>query len=108
MAYLYLAIAIVAELIGTSSLNYSEGFTKLIPTSISLVSYGIAFYCLSLALVHNMPVNIAYAIWSGIGIVVLSFISVFIFHQSMNLPTMLGIGFIVVGVIMVNLFGSGH
>lgn len=108
MAYLYLAIAIVAELIGTTFLGYAQGFTKLIPTVVSLSAYAIAFYCLSLVLMHNMPVNIAYAIWSGVGIVVLSFISVFIFHQHMNLPTIMGIGFIVVGVILVNLFGSGH
>lgn len=108
MAYLYLSIAIVAELIATSFLNYAAGFTKLVPTAISLSAYGVAFYCLSMALVHHMPVNIAYAIWSGIGIVVLSFISVFLFHQHMNLPTIIGIGFIVVGVIMVNVFGSGH
>lgn len=105
--YIYLLLAVIAELLGTNFLKFTQGFTKIGPTIISLLSYGFAFYFLSLV-VKNIPVNIAYAIWSGVGIILMTIISVFIFHNPVNLPTVLGISLITVGVILVNLFGASH
>ncbi|MBF7109790.1 DMT family transporter [Pediococcus pentosaceus] len=105
--YVYLLVAIVAELLGTNFLKLTNGFTKLLPTLISLLSYGFAFYFLSLV-VKNIPINIAYAIWSGVGIILMTVISVFVFHNPINVPTVLGILFITLGVILVNLFGVSH
>ncbi|WWY80903.1 multidrug efflux SMR transporter [Pediococcus pentosaceus] len=105
--YVYLLVAIVAELLGTNFLKLTNGFTKLLPTLISLLSYGFAFYFLSLV-VKNIPINIAYAIWSGVGIILMTVISVFVFYNPINVPTVLGILFITLGVILVNLFGVSH
>lgn len=107
MAWLYLLLAIVGELVGTNLLKFTDGFTKLVPTVSSLIAYGTSFYFLSLALKY-MPINIAYAMWSGVGIVLITLIAIFVFHETINWQTALGIGLIVVGVIMVNIFGNGH
>ncbi|WP_099088118.1 DMT family transporter [Weissella cibaria] len=108
MAYVYLAIAIIGELIGTNLLRYSDGFTKLVPTVSSLTAYVIAFCFLAQGLKLGLPVNIAYAIWSGLGIVLISLVMVVIFHQSINWPTIVGLVLIVIGVVIVNLFGVEH
>ena len=107
MNYLLLALAIVSELIGTSLLKYTDGFTKMYPTVATLLAYVVSFYCLSIV-VKALAVNVVYAIWSGVGIVLVTLISVFVFHNSINYPTILGTGLIVIGVILVNMFGSGH
>lgn len=105
MSYLYLAVAIVAEVIATSFLKQSEGFTRGVPTAIMAVGYGIAFYCLSLAL-RGIPTGVAYAIWSGVGIVLIAAIAWIFQGQKLDLPAMIGIGLIMAGVIVLNLFSQ--
>lgn len=105
MNWLYLAIAIAAEVIATSALKASEGFTRLAPALLTIVGYGIAFYCLSLTL-RTIPVGIAYAIWSGVGIVAISVIGYFLFKQTLDMPALIGIGLIVAGVLVLNIFSK--
>ncbi len=105
MAYLYLGIAIVAEVIATSALKASEGFTRLGPAVITTIGYAAAFYFLSLTL-KSIPVGIAYAIWSGIGIVLISVIGLFLFRQTLDLPAVIGIALIVAGVAVINLYSQ--
>ncbi|WP_239955030.1 SMR family transporter [Pantoea sp. Z09] len=108
-SYLYLFIAIVAEVIATSSLKASESFTRLWPAVITVVGYVIAFYFLTLVL-RTMPTGIAYAIWSGVGIVLISIVGWVVFKQKLDLPAILGLGLIITGVLVVNLFSKtvGH
>jgi small multidrug resistance pump len=105
MSYLYLTIAIVAEVIATSALKASEGFTNLIPSLIVAVGYGVAFYFLSLVL-KTIPVGIAYAIWSGLGIVLISVIGLVLFQQKLDLAAIIGMGLIIAGVVVINVFSS--
>lgn len=99
--YLTLFIAIVAEVIGTTLLKNSESFTRLWPSLGTALCYGVAFYCLSLTLQH-MPTGIAYAIWSGVGIVLISLVAWLWHGQRLDLPAIVGMGFIVAGVIIIN------
>jgi small multidrug resistance pump len=103
--YLYLGLAIVTEVIGTSALKASEGFTRLGPSIVSIAAYSAAFYCLSLTL-STIPTGIAYAIWSGVGIVLISLVGWFWFKQSLDLPALCGIGLILAGVLVINLFSK--
>ena len=105
LAYIYLAIAIVAEVIATSALKASEEFTKVIPSLIVIVGYGTAFYCLSLVL-RSIPLGITYAIWSGVGIALITLIGAVVFRQMLDAPALIGIGFIVTGVIIINVFSN--
>jgi small multidrug resistance pump len=105
VSYLYLAIAIVSEVIGTSALKASNEFTRVIPSLITLVAFVTAFYFLSLTL-RTIPVGIAYAIWSGVGIVLISLIGRYVFGQVLDLPAMLGMGLIVAGVVVINVFSK--
>ncbi|WP_066265138.1 DMT family transporter [Hydrogenophaga palleronii] len=107
MTYLYLAIAIVAETIATSALKLSESFSRPVPSAVTVVGYAIAFYCLSLVL-RSMPTGVAYAIWSGVGIVLISIIGWAWMGQTLNWQTMFGMGLIIVGVVVVNLYSSAH
>ena len=109
MAWLYLGLAIVAEIIATSALQATQGFTKLWPSVLTLLGYGLAFYFLSLTL-RSIPLGIAYAIWSGVGIVCVSIIAYFLYKQSLDLPAVLGMFMIVGGVVIINLFSKtvGH
>ena len=109
MNVVYLIIAIVAEVAGTTALKASDGFTRLLPSVAVVVSYGIAFFFLSLTL-RSMPVGIAYAIWSGLGIVLISAAAYVFYRQSLDLPAMIGIALIMAGVVTVNLFSNtaGH
>lgn len=104
-SYLYLAIAIGAEVVATSALKASEGFTQLVPSLVVLVGYGVAFYCLSLTL-RTLPVGIAYAIWSGAGIVLVSLIGWALYGQKLDFWALVGIGFIIAGVLIVNLMSK--
>jgi multidrug transporter EmrE-like cation transporter len=101
----YLAIAIVGEVIATSFLRASAGFTVLIPTIVVIVGYGVTFYFFSLAL-QTIPVGIGYAIWSGVGIILVSMIAYFAYGQSLDLPALIGIGLILAGVLVINLFSQ--
>ncbi|MFM9277463.1 DMT family transporter [Paenibacillus jiagnxiensis] len=107
MAYLFLAISIIGELIGTSMLKASEGFSKLYPTIFTIVAFGISFFCLSLTL-KTLPLNMTYAIWSGVGAVATVLISVLIWKEKINTGSIVGIALIVIGVVILNLFGAGH
>ncbi|MCP1250011.1 MULTISPECIES: SMR family transporter [Gluconobacter] len=109
MSYLYLGIAIIAEIIATSLLKASEGFTRFVPTIILGVGYLVAFYCLSMAL-KEIPTGIAYAIWSGVGIVLVAVIAWIFQGQRLDLPAMIGMGLIIAGVLVMNLFSTtaGH
>lgn len=107
--YAYLGIAIVAEVCATSALKASENFTCLGPSIVTVLGYVIAFYFLSLTL-RTMPTGIAYAIWSGVGIVLISAVSWVWFKQALDLPALIGLGLIIAGVIVVNVFSKsvGH
>jgi small multidrug resistance pump len=105
MHWLYLAIAIAAEVIATSSLKAAEGFTRLIPSLVVIVGYGVAFYFLSLTL-RTIPLGIAYAVWSAVGIALVSVIGWLFYHQRLDGPAVLGIGLIVAGVIVINSLSS--
>lgn len=103
--YALLAIAIVAEVIATSALRASEGFTRLVPAVIVLIGYGISFYCLSLTL-RSLPVGIVYAIWSGVGIVLITLVAIVMYKQVPDLPAIIGLALIVAGVVVLNLFSK--
>ena len=103
--WLSLGIAIVAETIATSALKSSEGFSKLVPSLIVLAGYGVAFYFLSLTL-RSMPVGIAYAVWSGVGIVLITVVGWGVFGQKLDFPALLGMGLIVAGVVVMNVFSK--
>lgn len=108
-SYVLLGIAILSEVLGTTALKASEGFTRLWPSTLTVVSYAFSFYLLSLTL-KTLPTGIAYAIWSGVGIVLISGISWVYYGQRLDLPALLGLGLIVAGVLVVNLFSKsvGH
>ena len=105
MKWVYLVLAIVGELVGTSALKGAEGFTRLWPSLISIAGYVVAFYFLSLSL-KDIPVGIAYAMWSAIGIVLVSIVGYFLHDQKIDLPAMVGIGLIIIGVVVMNLFSK--
>ncbi|MDH2331073.1 MULTISPECIES: DMT family transporter [Paenibacillus] len=107
MAYLFLAISIVGELIGTSMLKASEGFTRLYPTLFTIVAFVVSFFFISLSL-KTLPLNMTYAIWSGVGAVATTLISVLIWKEKINTGSIAGIALIVIGVVVLNLFGAGH
>ena len=101
MKWVYLLLAIVSEVVATSALKSSESFSRLWPSVLTVVGYGVAFYLLSLTL-RELPVGIAYAIWSGVGIVLVSLAAVVLFGQKLDLPALIGMGLIVAGVIVIN------
>ena len=101
MKWVYLLLAIVSEVVATSALKSSESFSRLWPSVLTVVGYGVAFYLLSLTL-RELPVGIAYAIWSGVGIVLVSLAAVVLFGQRLDLPALIGMGLIVAGVIVIN------
>jgi small multidrug resistance pump len=108
LKYLYLAIAILAEVTGTSFMKQSEGFTRLVPSAVTVLGYGVAFYFLSLTL-REIPTGVAYAIWSGVGIVLIAAIAWIFQGQKLDLPAMLGMGLIIAGVVVMNVFSkAGH
>ena len=101
MGYLYLAIAIVAEVVGTLALKASAEFTKLIPSMMVIVGYAIAFFFLALAF-RTIPVGIAYAVWGGVGIGLIVIAGAVLFNESPDLPAIIGLGLILVGAVIVN------
>lgn len=104
-AWTYLAIAICCEVVATSALNQSDGMTRLIPGLIVVIGYVAAFWCLSLCL-REIPVGIAYAIWAGVGIVLIGLIGWVMFGQRLDLAAMLGMAMIIAGVVVIQLFSS--
>lgn len=105
MAYLYLSIAIVAEVIATSALKASNQLTVLMPSLLSFSGYAIAFFFLALAL-KWIPVGIAYAIWAGVGIALISIVGAVLFRQMLDAPAIVGIALIVAGVAIINLYSN--
>nr|WP_322009300.1 multidrug efflux SMR transporter [Paraburkholderia sp. J12] len=101
----WLVIAIIAEVIATSALRASNGFTRLVPSTIVVLGYGLAFYGLSLTL-RSIPVGIVYAVWSGVGIVLITLVAMALYRQIPDLPAVLGLGLIVAGVVVLNLFSK--
>lgn len=102
-AYLYLGAAILAEVIATSLLKTSNGFTRLWPSVATVVGYSISFFCLAQTL-GSVPTGVAYAIWSGVGIVLISLIAWLVFGQTLDAPALAGMGLIIAGVVVINLF----
>lgn len=105
MAFIYLAIAIISEVIATSALKASQGFTVLWPSVITIIGYMIALFFLSLTL-KTIPVGIAYAIWSGAGIILISTVGWFMFKQQLDTPALLGLGLMIAGIIVINVFSK--
>lgn len=103
--YIYLIIAVAAETIGTSALQASNQFTKLGPTLIVVLAYGVAFYFLGIALKY-IPVGIAYALWSGLGIVLIALIGFALFGQALDLAAVAGLALIIAGIVVIQLFSS--
>ena len=105
MQYVYLAVAIVAEVIGTSALKASDGFTVWQPSLLVVLGYSVSFYCLALAL-RTIPVGVAYAIWSGVGVVLISAVGWIVFRQRLDAAAIVGIGLIISGVAVIQLLSS--
>ena len=107
--WVYLITAIVSEVIATSALKASTGFTKPLPSVVVVIGYLVSFYFLSLTL-KTIPVGIAYAIWSGVGVVLISVVAWLLYGQKLDLPALIGMGLIISGVMVINLFSktAGH
>lgn len=105
MQWLYLGIAIISEVIATSALKAAEGFTRPLPSVIVVIGYGISFYLLSLTL-RTIPIGITYAIWSGVGLALISLVGWIVYRQSLDAASLIGIALIVSGVMVIHLFGK--
>ena len=103
--YLLLFLAIAAEVVATSALKASENFTRLVPSLVVVIGYGIAFTCLSMTL-RTLPLGVAYAIWSGAGTALVAVIGWLVYRQQLDLPAVLGISLIIAGTIVLNLFSK--
>lgn len=103
--WIYLAIAIAAEVVGTSFLRSTQGFTKLVPSLLVVAGYGLAFFFLSLTL-EKIPVGIAYAVWSGAGVTLIAAIGWLFLGQKLDAAAIVGMGLIVAGVVVLNLFSK--
>lgn len=103
MHWMHLAIAIVAEIIATSALKAAAGFTRPLPSLVVVAGYGLAFYFLSLTL-RVIPMGVAYAVWSAVGIALVSLIGWLVYDQRLDAPALLGMGLIVAGVAVIQLF----
>ena len=102
---LWLTLAVGAEVVATSMLRAADGFTRLIPSVVVVIGYCVSFWALS-QVVRMMPLGIAYAIWSGMGIVIVSAAAYFINHQKLDLPAVIGMALIIAGVLVINLFSK--
>ena len=105
MPYVILMFAVLAETIGTTALQASQQFSRPLPSMIVVVAYGVAFYLLAIAL-KTFPVGIAYAMWSGMGIVFIAIIGFAVFGQKLDLAAILGIALIMAGIVVINLFSN--
>lgn len=103
--YIYLFIAVMAEMVATSCLKLSDGFTKPIPTIFTLAGFAVALFMLSLTL-RYMPIGIVYAVWSGLGIVLITLIGLIFFKQSLDLAAYMGMALIIAGVLVLHLFSK--
>ncbi|WP_096086209.1 DMT family transporter [Agaribacterium haliotis] len=105
MAYLWLTIAIIAEVVATNALKASEGFSKLGPSLLVIGGYALTFYCLSLVL-KAIPVGLAYAIWAGLGMVLIAIVAAIVFDQKLDIAAVVGMAFIIVGVFIISVFSK--
>ena len=105
VSWIYLTIAIMAEVAATSALKATEGFTRLGPSAIVVAGYSIAFYCLSLCL-KTIPIGVAYAIWSGLGILLIAIAGMVLYGQKVDAPAAAGFAMIIAGVVTINLFSG--
>ena len=103
--YLLLVLAILAETIGTTALQASQQFTRIMPSVVVVVAYALSFYLLALVL-KTIPVGIAYAIWSGLGIVFIALIGLTVFGQRLDLPAVIGMAMILGGILVIHLFSA--
>ena len=103
--WLYLLAAIIAEVVGTSALRASDGLSKLWPSLLMIVAYGISFFFLSLTL-RTIPIGIAYAVWSGVGMVMITLVGWLYLEQGLDAPAIMGISLIVSGVVVLYLFSK--
>ncbi len=104
-AYLFLIIAVAFEGLGTTSLQASQQFTKPLPTLGVFIGFGMSFYCLMIVLQY-LPLGVTYAIWAGIGICLTALLGWLVFRQAVDLPAMLGMGLIIAGIVVINLFSK--
>lgn len=104
-AWIFLTLAIIVEVIGTTALKSSANFTKLIPSIIMVVGYGLSFYLLTFAL-KTIPIGTVYAIWSGAGIALITLVGYLYFNEKPNTAMLAGIGLIIAGILVINLFGD--
>ena len=107
MGYIYLLIAIVCEVIATTALKSTNGFSKIIPSIIVVIGYSLSFYFLSLVL-KFIPLGITYAIWSGIGIALISITGYYMYNQKLDYPAIIGIIFIIIGVVIIQLNSTNN
>jgi len=105
MGYLYLSFAIICEVAGTTALKASEGFTKVVPSTIVIVGYGVAFFLLS-RVVKIMDLGVAYAIWAGVGIVLIAFLGWIVYDQKLDVVAIIGMVLIISGVVLINAFSG--
>ncbi len=105
MAYIYLSIAIISEVIATSALKASEEFSKPIPSLIVIIGFLSALYFMTLTL-RTIPIGITYAIWSGLGIVLVSLVAFVLYKETPDIPAIIGMGLIVLGVVVINVFSK--
>lgn len=105
MAFLYLLIAIVAEVIATSAMKASDGFSQLIPSAVTILGYAFAIYFLSLTM-KSIPIGITYALWSGAGIILVSLVGFFYYKQHLDVAAVVGLAFMIVGILIINLFSK--
>ena len=105
MTWFLLILAIVCEVIATSALKSAAGFTRLGPSVIVVVGYGVAFYCLS-EVVKTLPLGVTYAIWSGVGVALIAVVGWLVFDQKLDAAALLGLGLIVTGVVIINVFSK--
>lgn len=103
--WILLFFAIIIEVIGTTSLQYSKGFTKIIPSTIVVICFVIALYLMSVV-TKSLPLGIVYAIWSGVGIILTAIIAFFAFEQKPDLPALIGMFLIIIGVLIIHLFSQ--
>lgn len=105
MGYLWLAVAIVLEVIATSALKASVGFTRLGPAVLVVLGYGGAFYCLS-EVMKTVPVGVAYGVWSAVGLVLVALVAWVLYGQQPDMPAIIGMGLIIAGVVVLTGFSS--
>ena len=105
MTYLYLALAIAAEVAGTSLLKATEEFTKLVPTAFLVIFYCISFWLMTLAL-RDLPLGVVYSVWSGLGIVLVAVVGAFVYKEIPDLASLIGMALIISGVVVMHLFST--